>query len=251
MTEKHKEHHHKEEKKSDTLTIDKVSIWKIISAILGVLLIVSIFTGGFGSGGKSAAPANIKEAQAAQPRQQAPSAPSIDMTTLTDDDAFKGNKNAPVTIVEWSDFECPFCTRFYQQTLGQIKKEYINTGKVKFIYRDFPLGFHANAQKSAEAAECAGEQGKFWEMHDKLFEEGVSGGLDSFKQFAVDIGLNAAKFNECLDSGKMASEVAKDMQDGQAVGISGTPGFIINGQKIVGAQPFEAFKQIIDAELAK
>lgn len=188
--------------------------------------------------------------QPAQPAEAAPTVP-IDMETLMDDDEVKGDANAPVTIIEWSDFECPFCARFYDQTYGQIVKEYIETGKVKIIFRDFPLGFHANAQKAAESAECAGEQGKYYEMHDKLFEEGVTGGVDSFKQYAKDLNLDTTKFNECLDSGTMADEIAKDMQDGQSVGISGTPGFIINGQLLSGAQPFAAFKQVIDAELAK
>jgi len=263
MDEEHKKHdgekHHAKHEKSDIVTINKLTIWKSISAILGILLILAIFTGGFGTGKSSNA--NVKEqpAQAAQPRQAAPSiaaqeepsAPSIDMDSLIGDDAVKGDVNAPVTIVEWSDYECPFCTRFYTETLGQIEKEYISTGKVRFIYKDFPLNFHANAQKSAEAAECAGEQEKYWEMHDKLFEEGVSGGVASFKQFASDIGLNTAKFNDCLDSGEMASEVQNDFREGSAIGISGTPGFIINGKLVSGAQPFDVFKQIIDGELAK
>lgn len=170
---------------------------------------------------------------------------------LADDDAIKGNANAPVTIVEFSDFECPFCAKFYRETLGQIEEEYIETGKVKFVYRDFPLGFHANAQKAAEAAECAGEQNKYWEMHDMLFEDGVVGGVSTFKRYAKEIGLNTNKFDECLDSGQMASEVRNDMKDGSAEGISGTPAFIINGQLLVGAQPFSKFKQVIDSELAK
>jgi protein-disulfide isomerase len=169
------------------------------------------------------------------------------MKALEDDDTVKGSANAPVTIIEWSDYECPFCARFYSQTLGKIDEEYIKTGKAKLIYRDFPLSFHKNAQKAAEAAECAGEQGKYYEMHNKLFEAGVSGG--AFKQYAKDIGLDSTKFSECLDSGKMASEISKDVQDGIAAGIQGTPGFIINGQLISGAQPFEVFKQAIDKAL--
>jgi len=254
----HKPTHHTDHKEEETMTVNKVTVWQGIAGILGILLIISVFTAGFGiKSSEDTAP----EAQAAQkrdaqptqaaPTQPAPQAPSIDMKTLIDDDTIKGDKDAPVTIVEWSDFECPFCTRFYTQTLGQIDEQYIKTGKVKLIYRDFPLGFHANAQKAGEAAECAGEQEKFWEMHDKLFEEGVSGGVDSFKQFAKDLGLDAAKFDECLDSGAMADEVKKDMADGAAVGITGTPGFIINGQLVSGAQPFENFKQVIEAELAK
>ena len=266
MNEEHKKHdggkHHAKHENSDMVTINKLTIWKSVSAILGILLILSVFTGGFGAGKGSTAGTNvIKEqpAQAAQPRQAAPSraaqeepnAPSVDMDSLIGDDAIKGDVNAPVTIIEWSDFECPFCTRFYTETFGQVEKEYISTGKVRFIYKDFPLNFHANAQKAAEAAECAGEQEKYWEMHDKLFEEGVSGGVASFKQFASDIGLNTAKFNDCLDSGEMASEVQEDFSEGSAAGISGTPGFIINGKLVSGAQPFEVFKQIIDGELAK
>ena len=266
MAEEHKkhhgEHHQIKHENSDVVTINKLTIWKSVSAMLGFLLILSTFTGGFGTGDSSTVNNNVKEAQpaqAAQPRQadpsraaqEVPSAPSIDMDALIGDDAIKGDVNAPVTIIEWSDFECPFCTRFYTQTLGQIEKEYISTGKVKFIYKDFPLNFHANAQKAAEAAECAGEQEKYWEMHDKLFEEGVSGGVESFKQFASDIGLNTAEFNDCLDSGEMASEVQKDFSEGSSLGISGTPGFIINGKPVSGAQPFEVFKQIIDGELAK
>ncbi len=200
-------------------------------------------------GDKVGSTKEVAAKQEAQPSQQAPSAPSIDMSALIDDDAVKGDKDAPVTIIEWSDFECPFCGKFYSQTLGQIEEEYIKTGKVKLVYRDFPLGFHTNAQKAAEAAECAGEQGKYYDMHDKLFEKGVKGGVNSFKQYAEDIGLNTAEFDSCLDSGKMASEVQKDMQDGGAAGIRGTPGFIINGQLISGAQPFSVFKQIIDQEL--
>jgi len=166
-----------------------------------------------------------------------------------DNDAVLGDDDAPITIIEFSDYECPFCTRFYLNTLPQIKSEYIDTGKVKLIYRDYPLGFHANAQKAAEAAECAGEQGKYYEMHDKLFDEGVNGGVSSFKQYAKEIGLNAGEFNECLDSGEMASEVQKDFQDGQRVGVRGTPTFFINGQYLSGAQPFEVFKQVIEEKL--
>ncbi len=197
----------------------------------------------------------VKEAAAAPtPTAAAPSAPSapsapVDMEALIDDDVIKGDPNAPVTIVEWSDFECPFCARFYSQTLKQIEEQYINTGKVKLVYRDFPLSFHPNAQKAAEASECAKDQDKFWEMHDLLFESGVSGGVASFKQYAAQLGLNTATFNSCLDSGEKAAEVQADMRAGTAAGVRGTPGFIINGQLISGAQPFPAFQQAIEAAL--
>ncbi|MFA5764151.1 MAG: thioredoxin domain-containing protein [archaeon] len=168
-----------------------------------------------------------------------------------DDDAFEGSANAPVTIIEFSDFECPYCESFYSGALVQLRKEYIETGKVKIIFRDFPLSFHADAQKAAEAAECAGEQNKYYEMHDKLFENQSNISVADIKNYAIELKLDSSMFNACLDSGAMASEVAADFKDGQALGVSGTPTFFINGQKLVGAQPFSAFKQIIDAELAK
>jgi len=176
---------------------------------------------------------------------------NIDMKKLADDDAVKGSEDAPVTIIEFSDFECPFCGRFYRDTLPLIKKNYIETGKVKLIYRDFPLSFHANAQKAAEAAECAKDQRKFWEMHDKLFDEGVKGGVESFKQYAKDLNLNMEEFNECLDSGKKANEVKADFIAGGEAGVRGTPAFFINGRLVSGAQPYSVFKQIIDEELSK
>ena len=167
-----------------------------------------------------------------------------------DDDAVLGDENAKVTMIEFSDYECPFCGRHFEQTYPQIKKEYIDTGKVKLVFRDFPLSFHPQAQKAAEAAECAGEQGKYFEMHDKLYSNQESLSVDNYKKWAKEIGLDTAKFNDCLDSGKMASEIAKDMADGTSYGVKGTPGFFINGKPVSGAQPFSVFKQAIDAELA-
>ncbi len=198
---------------------------------------------------------DAKEADAKPTEQEQPSQPSQPTETprtevSADDDAFKGSADAPVTIIEFSDFQCSFCARFFSQTLPQLQTNYIDTGKVKFVFRDFPLGFHAEAQKAAEAAECAGDQGKFWEMHDKLFENYASLNVANMKQWASDLGLDTATFNDCLDSGKYESEVKSDMQDGQNAGISGTPSFFINGIKVVGAQPYSTFQQIIEAELA-
>ena len=167
-----------------------------------------------------------------------------------DDDSVWGQADAPVTIIEFSDYECPFCERFYVQTLPQLKKNYIDTGKVKFVYRDYPLSFHPNATKAAEAAECAGEQKKYWEYHDTLFQHQNALDNKSLKQYAIDLGLDTASFNQCLDSGAMLEEVQKDFKEGSYLGISGTPTFFINGIKIVGAQPFDAFKLVIERELA-
>lgn len=220
--------------------------WKVTTVVLVVILAVVAFRGN--SGGGTTGGTVFPTGAAVKGDDPAPTV--VDMEALLDDDAVRGDKDAPVTIVEWSDFECPFCGRFYQQTLPSIEEEYIKTGKVKLVYRDFPLSFHANAQKAAEAAECAGEQGKYWEMHDLLFEKGVQGGVAGFKQYAKNLGLNTAKFDTCLDSGAMAGEIQQDMADGAAVGIQGTPGFIVNGKLVSGAQPFAVFKQVIDAELS-
>ncbi|MDD4110773.1 MAG: thioredoxin domain-containing protein [Clostridia bacterium] len=170
---------------------------------------------------------------------------------LIDDDAFLGNTNAPVTIIEFSDYECPYCQRFHTQTFPSIKKEYIDKGLVKFVYRDFPLSIHQFAQGAAEAAECAGEQDKYYEMQDKLFSSGVDGGIESYKQYAKEIGLNQTKFDSCVDNRDMKEEVLNDFKDGQAQGVTGTPAFLINGEKVIGAQPFEVFKEVIDRKLAE
>lgn len=179
----------------------------------------------------------------------APTQPPIKLTVSADDDPVKGSSDAPVTMIEFSDYECPFCARYYLQTFPQIDENYIQTGKIKLIFRDYPLGFHQYAKPAAEAAECANEQGKFWEYHDKLFQNQESLDNPSLKQYAVDLGLDATAFNECLDSEIMASEVEKDFQDGVSYGIKGTPTFFINGIKVVGAQPYEVFEQIIEQEL--
>lgn len=229
-------------KNNDAIHISKVALWQIISAVLVIALVASLYTGGFGGADGD----NVKTASKVTSEESAG-----DGTGLMDDDSIKGDPNAPVTIIEWSDFECPYCARFYEQAYQQIVSEYVDTGKVKLVFRDFPLSFHKNAQKAAEAAECAGEQGSFYDMHDKLFEDGVSGGVTAFKKYAVDLGLDAEEFNECLDSNSMAAEVAADMQAGIDNGVRGTPGFLINGQLLSGAQPFSAFQTIIEAELAK
>lgn len=227
----------------ETVEIDKSTLKNWGIGLLAVLLVVAIFTGGFGIAKKDTgkAVANPDNGNAA---------PTVNMKDLLDDDAVLGDPNAPVTIVEFSDYECPFCQRFYVQTFGQIKENYIDTGKVKLIYRDFPLSFHEHAEKAAEAAECAGEQGKYYEMGDKLFSEGVDGGVDSFKQYAVDLGLDTDAFNTCLDSGQMASEIQKDMVAGQKAGVQGTPSFFIDGEMITGAQPYSVFEDAIEKALA-
>lgn len=162
----------------------------------------------------------------------------------------KGNPDAAVTIVEYSDFECPFCARFYREAYKDIIKEYVEPGLVKIEFRQFPLRqIHGNAQKAAEASLCASEQDRFWGMHDMLFEKGVAGGVATYKKYASELGLDTDMFNECLDSGSMADEVERQLQQGVISGVRGTPGFEIEGELVSGAQPFAAFKSVIDAML--
>ncbi len=160
----------------------------------------------------------------------------------------KGPADAPVTIVEFSDFECPFCSRG-KETVDQVLAAY--PGKVRLVFRDFPLQFHQHAAKAGEAGHCADEQGKFWEMHDWMFANQRSLDPASLGNGAASVGLDRGKFDECLSSGRHAAKVAANMADGSKVGVSGTPAFFINGVMISGAQPIEKFKEIIDRELAK
>lgn len=167
-----------------------------------------------------------------------------------------GAANAPVTIVEFSDFQCPFCASFFNETLPQIQKDYIDTGKARLIYKNLPITkIHPYAEKAAEAAECAGEQGKFWEYHDILFanqQAWISKNATTvFKEYALTLKLNTTEFNSCLDTNKYSSEISKDLQDGQNAGVSGTPTFFINGIRVVGAQPYSVFKDTIDSELTR
>jgi protein-disulfide isomerase len=181
------------------------------------------------------------------PPSQDNTQPTIQTFEITTKDHVRGDFNAPITLVEFSDFECPFCARHYP-TLKKILEDY--KGKVRLVYKHFPLSFHPNAQKAAEASECADEQGKFWEYHDKLFENFQNGySLEKFKQWAKELGLDTKKFNDCLDSGKYAKKVQEDYQEGVQKGVNGTPTTFVNGQPISGALPYDSFKEIIDSIL--
>ncbi len=184
-----------------------------------------------------------------QPTAAPPEGQPSKIEVSMDDDTIKGQKDAPVTIVEFSDYQCPFCGRFVTETLPQIEEKYIKTEKVKMVFRDYPLPFHQSAQKASEASECAKEQGKFWEYHNKLFQNQNALTMENLKQYAADLKLDANKFNGCLDSGKMAEEVKNDMDDGIKYGVEGTPAFFINGELLVGAQPFSEFEKLIEKKL--
>ena len=167
-----------------------------------------------------------------------------------------GKPDAPVTVVEFSDYECPFCQRHFANTLPALKKDYIDAGKVRYVFRDFPLdSIHPQARKAAEAAHCAGEQGKYWEMHDRLFKNQRALMVDNLRGFARDLGLKVEDFNSCLDQGKYATTVSEDLAAGSAVGVTGTPTFFIGktaadgtieATSVRGAQPITTFRQVVD-----
>jgi protein-disulfide isomerase len=173
---------------------------------------------------------------------------------------FKGQQAAPLTMVEFTDYQCPFCGRYARDTYAQIDKEYIATGKVKYVLLDLPLeSIHKFAFKAAEAAHCAGEQGKYWEMHDRLFANQQT--LDDWNAHAEAVGLDVARFEGCLNSDKTVAEIRRDMTQAQIAGVTGTPGFFLaltdptttkvrTLRSLKGAQPFPAFKAQIDALLA-
>ncbi|NIT04201.1 thioredoxin domain-containing protein [Candidatus Saccharibacteria bacterium] len=168
--------------------------------------------------------------------------------------AVRGEEGAPVTIVEFSEYQCPFCGRYVEETYAQIWDEYGD--QIRYIFRDFPLQFHSHAQIMAEAARCAGDQDQYWEMHDLIFATQADWSAKESAEadiagFVTQLGLNKSQFDSCLDSGEHTQAVEDDQQLGVKVGVQGTPTFFINGQKLVGARPFSSFKQIIDAELAQ
>lgn len=183
-----------------------------------------------------------------QPTANPEPAPLAGVPPVTADDHVKGGQNAKVTLIEYSDFQCPFCARHYD-TMNKIAKDYGD--KVRIVYRHFPLSFHPEAQKAAEASECAGEQGKFWQMHDAIFEANLAGemSVEKWKEKAKKLGLNTKQFNDCLDSGKYVEKINQQMASGSAAGVEGTPATFVNGELVSGALPYEQFKQIIDSYL--
>ncbi len=263
------------EKKEKEITIKKSTYNNILKALV-ITIRVAAFLSGYSLGTMDNSNSSINNEELAkllnqaenralqaplpaqQPSQTSP--PPIIYVSL-DDDPVKGDPNAPVTVVEYSDFQCPFCSRFYQQTLPQLEKKYIETGKVKFVYKDFPIdGIHPNARPAHIAAECADEQGKFWEYHDLLFDkQGEWKGISTvdvdakFKEYATDLGLSS-EFASCLKSDKISEEVNQDYLEGQRHGATGTPTFFIGNDKdgfvkLRGAQPFASFESQIESYL--
>lgn len=157
-----------------------------------------------------------------------------------------GTKTAPVTLIEFTDFECPFCGRV-RPTIKQVLETYKND--IHYVQRQFPLDFHRNAKKAGEASLCANDQKKYWEYADKLWENQRALDVESLKKYADELKLDKKKFEDCLNSNKYAAQVEEDQREGAKAGVTGTPAFFINGKLISGAQPFEAFKKSIDEEL--
>ena len=211
--------------------------------IAGVLIAGAvIYTNGSKSGNPTAAIDNTNQT------------PSAEVSlALNSEDVILGDPKAPVTLIEYGDFQCPFCGRFYSQTENLIKEQYVRTGKVKFVYRHFAF-LGPESLEAANAVECAKDQGKFWEFHDALYSAEIKDGEEHngnlnaalFNSLANQLGMNAVSFSACLASNKYADKVQGDYNNALAAGVRSTPTIFINGQKIEGAVPFANFKAIID-----
>lgn len=233
-----------DESSKKTITISKSFLWMTVAVILAIALVGTLFFTGVFSGITGFGPATIDNGNA----------PSVIKYTIPEGAHMIGNADAPITIVEFSDFECPFCSRFYKETLPSIEKEWIDTGKVKLYYLQYPLSFHPQAMPAAKATECAAEQSKFWEYHNIIFENQAKLATEGiFSTWAAEIGLDVEKFNTCFESTKYDGKINKDMADGNTVGVSGTPSFLIGNEKdgyqlVVGAQPYTVFKQVLSSQ---
>lgn len=205
----------------------------------------------------------ILQRQGAGQPAAAPRAAAIGANVLVTGAPFKGRADAPITLVEFSDFQCPFCSRHVTQTIPALEKDYIQTGKLKYVYRNYPIeSLHPHAFKAAEAAACADEQGRFWPLHDRLFVNQKTLAPAQLPEHAAAVGLDGSAFQQCLASGKFASKVRKDISDALAMSMTGTPAFVIGktvpGSATVkvesflhGAKPYAQFKAEIDRLLGR
>ncbi len=244
MEEKMSEH---ESKQGESFTIKKDTLWKIGTFVFAALFVISLLTGGFGGNGSDA---GVNAAVIGNKYGVGSDNVKVE---INNDDPVLGNENAKISIIEFSDFECPFCARANSGALADFKASgYFADGEVNLVYKHFPLSsIHPNAQRAAEASECANDQGKFWEYHDILF---ATQQLDatSLKQHAANLGLNTATFNGCLDGGEKTSSVSQDLAQGSAAGARGTPYFVVinhetgKTQAVSGAVPFANFEAAIN-----
>ena len=222
-----------------------IAAFSTISALIMMLAFFSGSTFEFVKGDDT--PEAVAEVPADGAAAQ-PTAELAEVPEVTSDDNVRGPSDAKVTLISYSDFECPYCTKF-SETIEQIADEYGDD--IRVVFRHFPLSFHANAKPAAMAAECAGEQGKFWEMHDIIFDFSFDGNMDVeiWKDYAENYGLDMDDYNDCMDNEKYADKIIEQMKDGAAAGVRGTPATFVNGKMVSGALPFESFVQLIDGEL--
>jgi protein-disulfide isomerase len=232
----------------------KAPNWKLLP--IGLIL----FAAGFASGtfvetceAGEDCPANVMEAD----EQPTAEEKTVELDQSFDGEYFHlGSEDAPITIVEYTDYQCPFCQRYFFNTFGKILEEYVETGKVKYTVKDMALSFHSKAKPAAYTTRCAGEQGKYWEMHEKIFTLQTQWSYADdvqtlFTEYATDLGLDADEFTTCYANApeKYDTQIEADIREASLAGISGTPSFTINGQVIIGAQPYETFQQVIESGL--
>lgn len=239
-----------QESQGEGFTVKKLTLWKGLTGLFAVLFVVSLMTGGFNLSG-SGTGAVVADAG------NNPNPPAVNGNTevsISDDDPILGDKDAEISIVEFSDFQCPFCERAYSGALAQFKQsDYFENGEVNLVYKHFPLrSIHPDAQKAGEAAECARRQGKFWEYHDTLFENQRALDGASLKSYASQLGLDTSKFNSCLDNGEATAKVNADLDEATAAGGRGTPYFVLinsdgETQTVSGAVPWSNFESAIKA----
>jgi len=236
---------------NESVTINKLTLWKAATFVFLGLFVISLLTGGFGIDGIKAGTTGGVIDNGNVP---APSPSGSIKVSVGNDDPILGDRNAPIKIVEFSDFQCPFCERAYSGAVTDLENSaYFKNGEVALVYKHFPLtSIHPYAQKAAEAAECANKQGKFWEYHNTLFENQQALDDASLKSYAAQLKLDTKKFNSCLDNGDAKDKVAKDLAESQTAGGRGTPYFVLINEKgdtqaVSGAVPFANFEAAIKA----
>lgn len=239
-----------ETNEAGTVTLKKSTLWKVGTFIFAILFVITLGHDFYES--ESGATGNVI-APSAPSAPSAPTVPTNVRVEIEDNDPILGDPDAPITIVEFSDFQCPFCARAFNDAVTQLKENEIKDGEVSLVYKQFPLNsIHPFAQKAGEASLCAHDQDKFWEYHDTLFANQAALSINDLKKYAADLGLDTNAFNECLDSGDKASEVNKETNQATTSGGRGTPYFIVIGEDgetvpVSGAQPYGAFQSAIQA----
>jgi protein-disulfide isomerase len=252
---------------SDTISIKRNTLIRL--AVVGIAaLMIASFLGGYNLGGggrvttvieKNGSQSAVQSLEQTQQQLGASKAPVKVSSVSLDNAPIQGKLDAPVTFIEFSDFQCPFCGSFFSESYHQLVSMYVDTGKVKLVYKQFPqVSVHPNAREAALASECANEQGKFWPYYDTFFGNqttwanlNLTQAASTFKKYAAEIKLNSDRFNSCLDSSKYSSIVDKDLQEGSTYGVDSTPTFYVGNDRngytqLVGAQPFSSFQLVID-----